>query len=219
MSSFIEGYKHRGMRRALVQQLYRKGIRDEVVLRAMEIVPRHAFMDSAFVDHAYQDKAFQIGEGQTISQPYTVAFQSELLAVSPGNKVLEIGTGSGYQCAVLVVMGARVYSVEYNLVLHQRAKDLLQQLGYSAQLFHGDGSKGLPEYAPYDRILVTAGAPWVPESLIDQLGSPGKLVIPVGSRERQEMLLIEKDENGKVNQRAFNFFSFVPLLGQNGWSK
>ena len=205
------------MRRTLVQQIYRKGIRDERVLRAMEQVPRHAFMDTAFVEHAYQDKAFQIGEGQTISQPYTVAFQSELLQVAPGMRVLEIGTGSGYQCAILVVMGAKVYSIEYNQVLHRRAKKKLRELGYQAHLFHGDGSEGLAAHAPYDRILVTAGAPLVPEILIDQLQPGGRLVIPVGNRDRQEMLLIVKDEEGNVRQKAYDFFSFVPLLGSQGW--
>lgn len=217
MSNFIDGYKHRGMRRMLVQQIYRKGIRDERVLRAMEQVPRHAFMDSAFVEHAYQDKAFQIGEGQTISQPYTVAFQSELLQVAPGQKVFEIGTGSGYQCAVLVAMRAQVYSIEYNLILHQRARKKLRELGYRASLFHGDGSEGLVSHAPYDRILVTAGAPLVPDILIDQLRPQGRLVIPVGNRDRQEMLLITKDEEGNVRQKAHDFFSFVPLLGNQGW--
>ena len=219
MSSFIEGYKHRGMRRELVQQLYRKGIRDERVLRAMEIVPRHAFMDSAFVEHAYQDKAFQIGEGQTISQPYTVAFQSELLDVEPGMKVLEIGTGSGYQCAVLVAMGARVYSIEYNALLHERAKSVLSKLGYTASLFCGDGSEGLAQHAPYERILVTAGAPSIPQAFVSQLQSDGKLVIPVGDRRRQEMLQVEKDQEGKIQHKAYNYFSFVPLLGESGWGK
>ncbi len=219
MSSFIEGYKHRGMRRELVQLLYRKGIREERVLRAMETVPRHAFMDSAFVEHAYQDKAFQIGEGQTISQPYTVAFQTELLELKPGMKVLEIGTGSGYQCAVLVAMGAQVYSIEYNEVLHKRAKVVLSKLKYSASLFCGDGSEGLSAHAPFERILVTAGAPSVPQSLLEQLQIGGKLVIPVGDRNRQEMLLVEKDQEGKIRHKAYNYFSFVPLLGESGWAK
>nr|WKN35264.1 protein-L-isoaspartate(D-aspartate) O-methyltransferase [Tunicatimonas sp. TK19036] len=218
MSNFIDGYKHRGMRRVLVQQIYRKGIRDERVLRAMEQIPRHAFMDSAFVEHAYQDKAFQIGEGQTISQPYTVAFQSELLQVIPGQRILEIGTGSGYQCAVLVAMGAQVYSIEYNQVLYGRAKKKLRELGYQAHLFHGDGSKGLASHAPYDRILVTAGAPMVPEALTLQLRPHGRLVIPVGNRDRQEMLLISKDSEGNVHQQSYDFFSFVPLLGSHGWT-
>ncbi len=219
MSSFIEGYKHRGMRRALIQQLYHKGIRDERVLRAMEQIPRHAFMDSAFINHAYQDKAFQIGEGQTISQPYTVAFQSELLQLEPDMKVLEIGTGSGYQCAVLSVMGSQVYSIEFNQALHNRSYKLLHRLGYSAQLKCGDGTEGWIIHAPFDRILVTAGAPRVPPALIEQLAANGRLVIPVGDRERQEMLLLKKDEDGAVEQSAYNLFSFVPLLGQDGWAR
>ncbi|MEM6843800.1 MAG: protein-L-isoaspartate(D-aspartate) O-methyltransferase [Bacteroidota bacterium] len=218
MGSFFESYKHRGMRRQLVQLLYRKGVKDERVLRAMEQVPRHAFIDSAFVDHAYQDKAFQIGEGQTISQPYTVAFQSELLQIKPGMKVLEIGTGSGYQCAVLSVMGAVVYSIEYNQVLHDQAKKLLQKLGYPAQLKWGDGTVGWADYAPFDRILVTAGAPEVPPALVAQLSIGGRMVIPVGDRERQEMLLIEKAEYEAIQQSSFNLFSFVPLLGEHGWT-
>ncbi|WKN43500.1 protein-L-isoaspartate(D-aspartate) O-methyltransferase [Tunicatimonas pelagia] len=217
MSSFIEGYKHRGMRRALIQQLYHKGIRDERVLRAMEQIPRHAFMDSAFVNHAYQDKAFQIGEGQTISQPYTVAFQSELLQLEPGMKVLEIGTGSGYQCAVLSVMGGQVYSIEYNQILHSRAKELLNKLGYTAQLTCGDGTEGWALHAPYDRIVVTAGAPRVPTALIEQLATNGRLVIPVGDRNRQEMLLLEKGDDETIQRSAYELFSFVPLLGQDGW--
>ena len=219
MSSFFESYKHRGMRRGLVQKLYHKGIRDERVLRAIEQVPRHAFMDSAFVDHAYQDKAFQIGEGQTISQPYTVAFQTELLQLEPGMKVLEIGTGSGYQCAVLSVIGGQVYSIEYNQILHERAKKLLDKLGYTAQLKWGDGTEGWEAQAPFHRILVTAGAPQVPQALVEQLEVGGRLIIPVGDRERQAKILIEKLEEETIRQSAFNLFSFVPLLGQYGWSQ
>ena len=183
----------------------------------MATIPRHAFLDNAFQEHAYQDKAFQIGEGQTISQPYTVAFQTELLDVQPGQKILEIGTGSGYQCSVLLEMGANVYSIEYNGVLYRRAKKLLKVLGFHPYLVHGDGSQGLSEHAPYDRILVTAGAPSVPEALTTQLASPGKLVIPVGDRRRQEMLLISKDETGNTSQKSHHYFSFVPLLGNQGW--
>lgn len=217
MGSFIEGYKHRGMRRALIQQLYHKGIRDEQVLRAMEQIPRHAFMDSAFVEHAYQDKAFQIGEGQTISQPYTVAFQSELLQLEPGMRVLEIGTGSGYQCAVLSAMGGQVYSIEFNPTLHERSQKLLHKLAYSAHLKCGDGTEGWVEHAPFDRILVTAGAPHIPTALVEQLATNGHLVIPVGDRNRQEMLLLKKDETEAISQSAYNLFSFVPLLGSDGW--
>ena len=219
MTHFRDLYKHKGMRRLLVQKIKAKGIQDSRVLDAIETVPRHAFLDNAFQDHAYQDKAFQIGEGQTISQPYTVAFQTELLRVQPGHRILEIGTGSGYQCSVLLELGATVYSVEYNPVLYQRTKRLLQQLGYSATLIHGDGSQGLPLYAPYEGIIVTAGAPTVPQALIDQLKDNGRLIIPVGNRKKQEMLLITKDENGKISQKSYDCFSFVPLLGRDGWQK
>ena len=201
----------------LVRKIKAKGISDPRVLAAVEAVPRHAFLDNAFQEHAYQDKAFQIGEGQTISQPYTVAFQTELLQTNPGDRVLEIGTGSGYQCSILVAMGVQVYSVEYNRTLHRRAKAVLRQLGYSATLLHGDGSRGLPDYAPYDGIVVTAGAPTVPEALLDQLNEGGRLVIPVGNRKRQEMLRITKGGGGQVKRESFQGFSFVPLLGEDGW--
>ena len=219
MTYFRDLYKHKGMRRALVQKIKAKGIQDPQVLEAVETVPRHAFLDNAFQEHAYQDKAFQIGEGQTISQPYTVAFQTELLRVQSGDRILEIGTGSGYQCSILVALGATVYSIEYNLVLHQRAKLLLRQLGYSATLLHGDGSQGVPLYAPYDGIIVTAGAPTVPQALIDQLKPGGRLIIPVGNRKQQEMLVLTKHEDGKVSQKSYDCFSFVPLLGKDGWQR
>ncbi len=219
MTQFVDLYKHKGMRRVLVQKLKAKGIRDPQVLEAIETVPRHAFLDNAFLEHAYQDKAFQIGEGQTISQPYTVAFQSELLQVQPGDRLLEIGTGSGYQCSILLALGASVYSIEYNLTLHQRARATLRQLGYQTNLIHGDGSQGLPAYAPYDGIIVTAGAPTVPHALIDQLNEGGRLVIPVGNRRSQEMVLITKASDGTVRQKSYDSFSFVPLLGKDGWKR
>jgi protein-L-isoaspartate(D-aspartate) O-methyltransferase len=212
-----DNYKHKGMRRQLVNKVRSKGITDESVLRALNTVPRHAFLDNAFLEHAYQDKAFQIGEGQTISQPYTVAFQTQLLGVKSGDKVLEIGTGSGYQCSILLELGAKVYSIEYNWALHQRATHMLKSLGYQAHLFHGDGTKGLPAFAPYDGIIVTAGAPTVPMTLIEQLAPGGRLVIPVGDRRSQKMLLITKEESGKISKKEFDHFSFVPLLGQHGW--
>ena len=219
MTQFVDLYKHKGMRRVLMQKLKAKGIRDLRVLEAIETVPRHAFLDNAFQEHAYQDKAFQIGEGQTISQPYTVAFQSELLQVQPGHRLLEIGTGSGYQCSILLELGAKVYSIEYNLALHRRAQATLRQLGYQTNLIHGDGSEGLPAYAPYDGIIVTAGAPTVPQALIDQLNEGGRLVIPVGNRQKQEMLLITKASDGTISRKSYDCFSFVPLLGKEGWKK
>ncbi len=213
-----DSYKHRGLRNKLVKKLADKGIRDERVLAAVGRVPRHFFFDQALLSHAYEDKAFPIGEGQTISQPYTVAFQSEKLEVKPGSKVLEIGTGSGYQACVLMEMGAIVYSIEYNQALFERTKKMLPTMGYNkAFLFHGDGSKGLPAKAPFDRIIVTAGAPVVPKALTDQLAEGGILIIPVGGREFQKMLRIRK-VNGQLVEEQFNDFAFVPLLGEGGWN-
>ncbi len=213
-----DSYKHRGLRNKLVKKLAEKGIRDERVLSAIGRVPRHFFFDQALLSHAYEDKAFPIGEGQTISQPYTVAFQSEKLEVTPGCKVLEIGTGSGYQACVLMEMGAIVYSIEYNLALYERTKKMLPTIGYTkAFLTHGDGSKGWPAKAPFDRIIVTAGAPVVPKALTDQLADGGILIIPVGGREYQRMLRIRK-QNGQLIEEQFNDFAFVPLLGEGGWN-
>ena len=212
-----DDYKLRGLRNKLVKKLREKGIKDESVLTAVGRVPRHVFFENALLDHAYQDKAFPIGEGQTISQPYTVAFQSEKLEIKPGDRVLEIGTGSGYQACILLEMGAKVYTIEYNRTLYETAKATLPKLGYKPYFFHGDGSKGLPSKAPYDKILVTAGAPVVPVALTDQLVEGGILVIPVGDREKQTMLQIRKN-NGKLIQTEFANFAFVPLLGKEGWN-
>jgi protein-L-isoaspartate(D-aspartate) O-methyltransferase len=213
-----DNYKQRGLRNKLVKTLRGKGISDEAVLRAIGIVPRHAFFDDALLMHAYEDKAFPIGEGQTISQPYTVAFQTEKLEVKPGQKVLEIGTGSGYQAAILLEIGAKVYTIEYNRKLYQRTKDFLPRLGYNPYFFFGDGSKGLPAKAPYNRIIVTAGAPVVPQALIDQLAEDGILVIPVGDKEKQKMVKIIK-RKGQLIQQEFDYFAFVPLLGDQGWKQ
>ena len=211
-----DNYRQRGLRNKLVKKLTEKGIKDDRVLAAIGKVPRHVFFENALLEHAYQDKAFPIGEGQTISQPYTVAFQSEKLDIKPGDKVLEIGTGSGYQACVLLEMGAKVYTIEYNKVLYERTKGFLPQLGYKPHFFFGDGSKGLPAKAPYDKIIVTAGAPIVPSSLTDQLNEGGILVIPVGDKEKQVMLRIRK-KNGKLVKEEFDNFAFVPLLGDQGW--
>ncbi|MBY0432749.1 MAG: protein-L-isoaspartate O-methyltransferase, partial [Cyclobacteriaceae bacterium] len=162
------------------------------------------------------DKAFPIGEGQTISQPYTVAFQTEKLEIKPNDKVLEIGTGSGYQACVLLAMGAKVYTIEFNRNLYQKTRDFLPELGYHPFFFFGDGSKGLPVRAPYDKIIVTAGAPVIPDALITQLADNGILVVPVGDREKQKMVKITK-KKGKLLKEEFDFFSFVPLLGEKGW--
>jgi protein-L-isoaspartate(D-aspartate) O-methyltransferase len=197
--------------------LAKKGIKDEGVLAAIGRVPRHFFFDQALLSHAYEDKAFPIGEGQTISQPYTVAFQTEKLEIKPKDKVLEIGTGSGYQACVLMEMGVTLYSMEYNKVLFEKTKGLLPRLGYGkAFLIYGDGSKGLPTKAPFDKIIVTAGAPVVPKALTDQLSEGGILIIPVGGREYQKMLRIRK-VNGNLIEEKFADFAFVPLLGESGW--
>jgi protein-L-isoaspartate(D-aspartate) O-methyltransferase len=214
-----DSYRHKGMRRNLVKTMVDKGIRDERVLRAIGTVPRHYFFEKAFLEHAYQDKAFPIGEGQTISQPYTVAFQTQLLNLKPNDKVLEIGTGSGYQCCILLEIGVKVYTIEFNKKLYQQAKSFLQQLGYHAHFHLGDGSQGWPTFAPYDKIIVTAGAPSVPDALVQQLKPGGILVIPVGNEDHQEMLRIIKDQEGNIVKESHDFFRFVPLVGRFGWQK
>lgn len=211
-----DNYKQRGLRNKLVKKLQEKGIKDEAVLAAIGKVPRHVFFDEALLNHAYQDKAFPIGEGQTISQPYTVAFQTEKLEIKPGDKVLEIGTGSGYQACILLAVGAKVYTIEYNRKLYERTKDFLPKIGYKPFFFFGDGSKGIPAKAPYNKIIVTAGAPVIPTTLTDQLAEDGILIIPVGDREKQVMIRIKK-KNGKLVKEEFENFAFVPLLGEQGW--
>lgn len=213
---FEDNYKQRGLRNKLVKKLLEKGISDQRVLAAIGKVPRHAFFDDALLGHAYEDKAFPIGEGQTISQPYTVAFQSEKLIIQPGDKLLEIGTGSGYQAAILLEMGVKVYTIEYNRKLYERTRDFLPTLGYKPYFFYGDGSKGVPAKAPYNKIIVTAGAPVVPTALTDQLAENGILLIPVGDRETQKMLRITKTKTG-LKKEEFDNFAFVPLLGDQGW--
>jgi protein-L-isoaspartate(D-aspartate) O-methyltransferase len=217
MLNLQDSYIHKGQRKALVETIKRKGIQDAAVLQAINTFPRHFFFDSALHSHAYEDKAFPIGEGQTISQPYTVAFQTELLQIRPGDKVLEIGTGSGYQASILYLLGAEVHSIEYNRNLYLKAKQFLPKLGIKIKFYLGDGSKGLPEQAPYDKILVTAGAPAVPAALIDQLKEGGKLVIPVGDRTSQKMLRLTRKSDQEIIQEDFDNFSFVPLLGEEGW--
>jgi len=206
--------KHQGLRNQLVKQLEGKGITDKNVLSAISKIPRHLFLDSSFENFAYQDKAFPIGAGQTISQPYTVAFQSQLLEVQKDQKILEIGTGSGYQTAVLCMMGAKVYSVERQNELFKKTKNLLPKLAINIipkLLSFGDGYKGLPEYAPFDSIIVTAGAPFIPQPLMAQLKIGGRLVIPVGEKEQIMTLLIRKNET-QFEKHEFGDFKFVPLL-------
>lgn len=206
-------YRHKGMRNQLVDELRRKGITNEAVLLAIGSIPRHQFIDdSAFLHLAYADTAFPIGCGQTISQPWTVAYQSALLEVSPGQKVLEIGTGSGYQTAVLAALGARVLSIERHRPLYLRTKERLHRMKVKATLYHGDGYQGLPREAPFDRILVTCGAPAVPNALLDQLKEGGLAVIPVGEGEQQEMLRIRRTPDGGWERTAHGAFRFVPML-------
>ncbi|MEP5256419.1 protein-L-isoaspartate(D-aspartate) O-methyltransferase [Winogradskyella rapida] len=205
-------FKHQGMRQQLVEVLVNKGIKDHKVLKAIGKIPRHLFMDSGFIDHAYQDKAFPIAADQTISQPYTVAFQSELLRVSPDDKVLEIGTGSGYQTAVLLELGAKVYSIERQKELYKKTSNFLPKIGYRAkQLIFGDGYKGLPEEAPFQSIIVTAGAPYVPNPLLSQLAIGGRLVIPVGENVQVMTLFIRKGPK-EFEKHEFGDFRFVPML-------
>lgn len=204
--------RHQGLRRRLVEGLRIKGISSEQVLSAIGKVPRHAFMESSFISFAYRDQAFPIGAGQTISQPYTVAFQTQLLELFPMCKVLEVGTGSGYQAAVLCEMKAKVYTIERHQSLYLKAGKLLPQLGYHPNFFLGDGYKGLPTYGPFDRILVTAGASHVPEELLLQLVIGGMMVIPVGSGEQQEMLRIIRNSETDFVTESHGAFVFVPLL-------
>ncbi|GAB3531931.1 protein-L-isoaspartate(D-aspartate) O-methyltransferase [Pontibacter brevis] len=212
-----DSYRHKGMRRALIKVLQQKGIRDPRVLAAIEAVPRHFFFEKAFLEQAYQDKAFPIGEGQTISQPYTVAFQTELLDLKPTDKVLEIGTGSGYQCSVLLQLTPHVYTIEYNRPLYEKALLFFKKYGLKPHTFHGDGSEGLPAYAPFDKIIVTAGAPGVPKSLVRQLTVGGSLVIPVGDEKSQKMMRITQVAQNEFTKEEFSSFKFVPLLGKSGW--
>lgn len=218
MLKLEDTYLHKGKRKALVAELRKKGIQNEAVLEAINTLPRHFFFDTALISHAYEDKAFPIGEGQTISQPYTVAFQSSLLAVSPGDKILEIGTGSGYQACILHLLGAKVISIEYQKKLFDHTSRFLQRLGIQLQLFYGDGTCGIPTLAPYDKIIVTAGAPVVPNALIQQLKIGGILVIPVGDRTKQAMVKITKKSATEILQEEFEGFAFVPLLGKDGWN-
>ncbi len=208
-----DSYRHKGLRKKLVEEVRSKGIRDEAVLAALQSVPRHFFMDSSFVEIAYQDKPFPIGSGQTISQPYTVAFQTELLKAGKNMKVLEIGTGSGYQACILEELGARVYSIERHHALFIKTKKLLEQMNCRVKLFYGDGYKGLPAFAPFDRILITAAAPHVPDALLEQLKQGGMIVLPLGSGDTQVMTRITKHAENELEQEQFGYFRFVPMLG------
>jgi len=205
--------RHQGLRNQLVKLLAEKGITNKDVLAAIAKVPRHLFLDSSFEQHAYQDKAFPIAAGQTISQPYTVAFQTEVLEIEPGQKVLEIGTGSGYQASVLLEMGAKVYSIERQKELFTFSNAIFKKLGYSLIQKFGDGYKGLPTYAPFDKIVVTAGAPDIPKALLSQLKIGGTMIIPVGEEDaEQEMIKVQRKSETAFSQKKMGAFRFVPML-------
>lgn len=208
----LDTYKHQGLRKQLVETVREKGITDQNVLGAIEKVPRHFFFDSSFLKFAYEDKAFPIAAGQTISQPYTVAFQTQLLRTGRGKKVLEVGTGSGYQACILAEMGVKVFSIERQKVLFDKAVKFLPQMGYRIKCFYGDGYKGLPAYAPFDGVIVTAGAPFIPEPLKQQLTIGGILVIPVGAGDVQVMTTVTRISPDEFETKEHGTFRFVPLL-------
>tara|TARA_B100000767_G_C19724431_1_gene518803 strand:- start:427 stop:1077 length:651 start_codon:yes stop_codon:yes gene_type:complete len=207
-----DSFRHKGLRKKLVEHLASKGISSLGVLNAMNKVPRHLFIDNAFVNFSYQDKAFPIGSGQTISQPYTVAFQSQLLEINSYDRVLEVGTGSGYQSAILCLLNADVYTIERQRELFLKTKFFLPTLGYNCMFIYGDGYKGMPNFAPFDKIIITCGAPFVPEDLVAQLKVGGRMVAPIGDGDTQIMHLIEKISETKTIVTTHGEFSFVPML-------
>lgn len=217
MRKFEDTWQHKGMRKQLVQQLRDKGITDENVLAAINNIPRHYFLDSAFDKIAYEDRAFPIGEDQTISQPYTVAYQSQLLNVKPNEKILEIGTGSVYQASVLAEMGARVFTIERQKKLYDRHRGFVFRNKYpNIKFFYGDGFEGLPAYAPFDKVIITAAAPFIPPKLVEQMKTGGVMVIPVNENGSQRMLRITRLPDGSLKEESFDQFSFVPMLqGKN----
>lgn len=213
MRTTEDSYLHKGMRKKLVDGIREKGITDENVLEAIMSVPRHFFLDSAFEKHAYEDRAFPIGEEQTISQPYTVAYQSQLLEIKPFDKVLEVGTGSAYQACILAELKAKVFSIERQKKLFEKNKQFKFLSKYpSLRMFFGDGFEGLPTYAPFDKIIITAAAPFIPEKLIAQLKPGGYMVLPLNEGELQRMLRIKKQSDGSLLEERFDQFSFVPML-------
>jgi protein-L-isoaspartate(D-aspartate) O-methyltransferase len=212
-----DSYKNKGARKKLLELLRQKGITDDNVLKAMDNIQRHLFFNKTFESHAYEDKAFPIGEGQTISQPYTVAYQTQLLQIDKGDKVLEIGTGSGYQTCVLAHLGASVYSIERHAALSDKAKTMLAHFNLKAILMCGDGTKGWPQHAPFNKIIVTAGAPVVPKQLAAQLAIGGLMVIPVGNEKEQQMMTIVRKTEKTFEKIILETFRFVPLIGENGW--
>lgn len=217
MRKFEDTYRHKGLRKKLIQSIREKGITDERVLEAMMNIPRHYFLDTALEQIAYQDRAFPIGEGQTISQPYTVAYQTQLLQIKQYDKVLEIGTGSAYQAIVLAEMGVNVYTIERQKKLFDHTKNFILRSKYpNIKFFYGDGFEGLPTFAPFDKILITAAAPIIPPKLVEQLKVGGKMVIPLDDNGVQKMLRLTKQEDGSLVEERFSDFSFVPMLkGRN----
>lgn len=212
MRNYEDSYRHKGLRKKLIDSIREKGITDEKVLEAMMKIPRHFFLDTALEHIAYQDRAFPIGEGQTISQPYTVAYQTQLLEVSPYQRILEIGTGSAYQAMVLAEMGANVFTIERQKKLFDHNKSFILRSKYpNIKFFYGDGFEGLPTFAPFDKIIITAAAPYIPPKLIEQLKTGGKMVIPVDENGRQKMMRLTKNDEG-TEEESFSDFSFVPML-------
>lgn len=209
---FQDTLRHQGLRKRMVDGIRIKGVRDENVLNAIGKVPRHHFMDSGFIQFAYKDQAFPIGSGQTISQPYTVAVQTLLLQVDKYDKILEVGTGSGYQSAILLEMGATVFTIERQRELYLKAQQILPQIGYNPKFFFGDGYKGLPTYGPFDKIIITAGAPHIPEDLLAQLKTGGRMVIPMGPRDKQTMYVVVKTSETEYYKESHGTFMFVPML-------
>ena len=213
MRKYEDTYRHKGLRKKLIDQLKEKGITDENVLNAINNIPRHYFLDSAFDEIAYEDRAFPIAEGQTISQPYTVAYQTQLLQVRPHDKILEIGTGSIYQASVLAEMGANVFTIERQKKLFEKTKQFVLKSKYpTIKFFFGDGYEGLPTFAPFDKVIITAAAPFIPPKLMQQLKVGGKMVIPVDEGEHQRMLRLTKKADGSYEEELFDNFSFVPML-------
>jgi protein-L-isoaspartate(D-aspartate) O-methyltransferase len=209
---FQDTLRHQGLRKRMVEGIRIKGIKDEKVLEAIGRVPRHLFMDPSFLQFAYKDQAFPIGAGQTISQPFTVAMQTQLLQVERHEKILEVGTGSGYQAAVLIEMGASVYTIERQRELYLKTQSILPQIGYNPKCFYGDGYKGLPTYGPFDKIIITAGAPLIPEDLLTQLKVGGRMVIPMGPSEKQTMYVVVKTSDTEYYKESHGTYVFVPML-------
>jgi protein-L-isoaspartate(D-aspartate) O-methyltransferase len=218
MRKYEDTYRHKGLRKKLIDILKEKGITDNTVLEAINNIPRHFFLDSAFDEIAYEDRAFPISDGQTISQPYTVAYQTQLLQIKANDKILEIGTGSIYQASVLAEMGAKVFTIERQKNLFEKTKNFIFKTKYNnLKFFYGDGFEGLPTYAPFDKVIITAAAPFIPPKLIEQLKPGGKMIIPVDAGEHQRMLRLTKNADGSYEEEAFENFSFVPMLaGKNG---